>query len=426
MIDLQNSMVFFLLLGLGIFLLFLLFALLRVQSSHRKQMEELQRLAFEERRLQMEKSNEIAGQLQVLFNEFDNMKQDQYLGRNELYQMLRHTQSSTENSLGSVLTFLQTQYALMDSKQGELKESMEGRIQQLRSESQTTLEYIRQTVDERLQDTLNKRMNESFSLISERLEAVNKSLGEMQGLQVGVQDLQRTLSNVKTRGIWGELQLEMLLEQVLNQSQYESNVQIGTGSDNRVEFALLLPNASEKTYLPIDSKFPKETYVRLQEAYDSGEEERLQKELKEFNNSIRVEAKRIYTKYVKPPQTTDFAVMFLPVEGLYAECVRQTDLVEELQHKYRVMIAGPTTMLALLNSLQLGFKSILIEQRSHEIRHLLSMIKLDFAEFFKALSQTQQRIHQANDAIENVFVKSKKIQRHLENVESEEINFIEN
>ncbi len=413
---------------LGILLLAVIlwqrYQLTHMLRENRVQTEELLRYQMEENRQQIEKTYEISNQVNLLHNEFNNLKQDQFNTRSDIFQFLRGAQSSTESSLGSVLTFLQTQYNLMDTKQTELRDSMENKIHQLRSESSNTLESIRQTVDEKLNDALNKRISESFSLISERLEAVNKSLGEMQGLQLGVQDLQKTLSNVKTRGIWGELQLQMLLEQVLNKSQYESNVAIGTGSDNRVEFALILPNANEKIYLPIDSKFPKESYQRLLSAYDSANEEAIQKELKDFNNAIKTEAKRIHDKYIKPPLTTDFAVMFLPVEGLYAECVRQTDLVEELQHKYHIMMAGPTTMLALLNSLQLGFKSIMIEQRSHEIKRLLAAIKLDFAEFFKALSQTQQRIHQANDAIESVFIKSKKIQRHLHHVESEDLELL--
>lgn len=406
--------------ALGLLLLVFALRLLRLMQENRAQTQELYRCQLDESRQNSAAVNELGNQVSLLYNEVNNIKQDNYNTRSDLFQLLRGAQSSNENSLGSVLTFLQTQYALMDSKQGELKESLENRLHQMRSESSQSLESIRQTVEEKLQDTLNKRINDSFAVISERLEAVNKSLGEMQSLHVGVQDLQKTLSNVKTRGIWGELQLQMLLEQVLNRSQYESNVQIGTGGDNRVEFALLLPNAREKIYLPIDSKFPRESYQRLMEAYDSAEEERVQREQKDFNAAIRTEARRISSKYIKPPLTTDFAVMFLPVEGLFAECVRQTDLVEELQNKYRVMIAGPTTMLALLNSLQLGFRSVIIEQRSHEIRQLLSNIKLDFAEFFKALSQTQQRLNQANDAIESVFSKSKKIQRHLDSVESED------
>lgn len=353
----------------------------------------------------------------ILRNEVANLKQDIYYTKQEQNAQLRVQQESLDANISKSLQYMQAQFDIMDRKQTAFQESIQTRMDTIRQENTRNIESIRQSVDEKLNDTLNKRFRESFAMISERLESVNKSIGEMQSLSVGVQSLQKTLSNVKTRGIWGELQLQMLLEQVLTQSQYLSNVKIGKGED-RVEFALIIPSAEEQILLPIDSKFPQASFTRLQSAYESMQDAEIATAQKEFVQAIKTEAKRI-SKYIQPPQTTDFAVLFLPIESLFAECVRQTDLIEELQNKYRITVAGPTTMLALLNSLQLGFKSLAIEQRSEEIKALLATVKLDFSQFFKAVEQSQQRIHQAGDALDNVFQKSKKIQRSLQSVETE-------
>ncbi len=353
----------------------------------------------------------------ILRNEVANIKQDIYYTKQEQNAQLRVQQESLDANISKSLQYMQAQFDIMDRKQTAFQESIQTRMDTIRQENTRNIESIRQSVDEKLNDTLNKRFRESFAMISERLESVNKSIGEMQSLSVGVQSLQKTLSNVKTRGIWGELQLQMLLEQVLTQSQYLSNVKIGKGED-RVEFALIIPSAEEQILLPIDSKFPQASFTRLQSAYESMQDAEIATAQKEFVQAIKTEAKRI-SKYIQPPQTTDFAVLFLPIESLFAECVRQTDLIEELQNKYRITVAGPTTMLALLNSLQLGFKSLAIEQRSEEIKTLLATVKLDFSQFFKAVEQSQQRIHQAGDALDNVFQKSKKIQRSLQSVETE-------
>ncbi len=353
----------------------------------------------------------------ILRNEVANLKQDIYYTKQEQNAQLRVQQESLDANISKSLQYMQAQFDIMDRKQTAFQESIQTRMDTIRQENTRNIESIRQSVDEKLNDTLNKRFRESFAMISERLESVNKSIGEMQSLSVGVQSLQKTLSNVKTRGIWGELQLQMLLEQVLTQSQYLSNVKIGKGED-RVEFALIIPSAEEQILLPIDSKFPQASFTRLQSAYESMQDAEIATAQKEFVQAIKTEAKRI-SKYIQPPQTTDFAVLFLPIESLFAECVRQTDLIEELQNKYRITVAGPTTMLALLNGLQLGFKSLAIEQRSEEIKALLATVKLDFSQFFKAVEQSQQRIHQAGDALDNVFQKSKKIQRSLQSVETE-------
>ncbi|MDY5730710.1 MAG: DNA recombination protein RmuC, partial [Eubacteriales bacterium] len=282
----------------------------------------------------------------ILRNEVANLKQDIYYTKQEQNAQLRVQQESLDANISKSLQYMQAQFDIMDRKQTAFQESIQTRMDTIRQENTRNIESIRQSVDEKLNDTLNKRFRESFAMISERLESVNKSIGEMQSLSVGVQSLQKTLSNVKTRGIWGELQLQMLLEQVLTQSQYLSNVKIGKGED-RVEFALIIPSAEEQILLPIDSKFPQASFTRLQSAYESMQDAEIATAQKEFVQAIKTEAKRI-SKYIQPPQTTDFAVLFLPIESLFAECVRQTDLIEELQNKYRITVAGPTTMLALL------------------------------------------------------------------------------
>ncbi len=280
------------------------------------------------------------------------------------------------------------------------------------------LDAMRHTVDEKLQSTLDQKLNESFSQVSARLEQVYKGLGEMQTLAAGVGDLKKVLTNVKTRGIWGEMQLSALLAQMLSPAQYEENVAVSEGQE-RVEFAVKLPGHDDGTiYLPIDSKFPQESYVRLVEAAENGDKEGLEASRKELYARLLEEGKRIASKYVKPPATTDFAIMFLPVEGLYAELMRDMAKVEELQTKHRVVVAGPSTLAALLNSLQMGFRTLAIEQRSGEVWQLLGAVKADFARFTDALEKTQAKLKQASDSIDSAFTQTKKIQRHLREVEA--------
>ncbi len=371
-------------------------------------------------------SNNIA----ILTNQLINIKQDNYNFKNDQTDLLNRQYSITEDNLKQINDGLSNQQNLIEQKLYNTEQRIEGiktavvdNLNEIRRDNTEKLEKIRETVEEKLNDTLNKRLSESFSMISERLETVYKSLGEMQSLSTGVDDLRKMLSNVKSRGTWGELQLGMMLEQVLNKNQYECNVSVVPNSAEKVEFALCLPNKGEKVYLPIDSKFPQESYGRLIDAYNSNDEKAINNEIKALNNSIKTEAKRISSKYIKPPHTTDFAIMYLPIEGLYAEVVKQIELMDVLHNQYRIIVAGPTTLLALLNSLQIGFKSIAIEQHSNEIMRLLVVIKNDFNNFSKLLELTQQRLHQASETIDSAFSKTKKIQRHLENVESiEEYN----
>lgn len=300
-----------------------------------------------------------------------------------------------------------------------MRKTMDENMRLLREENTKKLSEMRATVDEKLNDTLEKRLNSSFAQVSERLEQVYKSLGEVHGLASGVGDLKKMLSNVKTRGIWGEVQLGALIEQVMTESQYDVNVTVVPGSSERVEFAIRLPGRDadgKAVYLPIDSKFPQEDYARLVDASQEGNPEAIEVAQKALLNTVKTEAKRI-GKYIAPPHTTDFAVMFLPLEGLYAEVVRHTEVIDVLQREYRILISGPSTLVALLNSLHMGFRTLAIEQRSAEVWKLLGAVKNDFGSFAKALEATQNKLQQATVSIDSAFAKTRKIEKHLRSVE---------
>lgn len=301
-----------------------------------------------------------------------------------------------------------------------LRKTMDENMRLLREENAAKLSEMRATVDEKLNETLEKRLTSSFSQVSERLEQVYKSLGEVHSLASGVGDLKRMLGNVKTRGVWGEIQLGALLEQVLTEKQYDTNVAVSPGSSERVEFAVRLPGRSDgdrPVYLPIDSKFPQDAYARLVEASQEGNQEAVEELQKSLLAAVKTEAKRI-GKYIVPPYTTDFAVMFLPLEGLYAEIMRHASIVEALQREHRILISGPSTLLALLNSLQMGFRTLAIEQRSAEVWKLLGAVKGDFGSFTVLLQKTQEKLQQATDSIDSAFVKTRSIEKRLRSVES--------
>ncbi|MDO4349096.1 MAG: DNA recombination protein RmuC [Eubacteriales bacterium] len=303
-----------------------------------------------------------------------------------------------------------------------LRRAVEEGLRLLREENAQKLSEMRQTVDEKLSDTLEKRLSASFSQVSERLEQVYRSLGEVHSLASGVGDLKRMLGNVKTRGVWGEIQLGALLEQALTDTQYQRNVAVCPGSGERVEFAVCLPGREEGSapvYLPIDSKFPQEDYARLTEAAQNGDQQAVESAQKALLNAVRTEARRI-GKYIAPPHTTDFAVMFLPLEGLYAEVMRHAGVVEAIQREQRVLISGPSTLLALLNSLQMGFRTLAIEQRSAEVWKLLGAVKGDFGAFAALLQKTQEKLQQATDSIDTAFVKTRAIEKRLRRVETVE------
>ena len=280
---------------------------------------------------------------------------------------------------------------------------------------------MRQTVDEKLHETLEKRLNDSFKIVSERLEAVQKGLGDMQTLAKGVGDLKQVLSNVKTRGTLGEIQLGNILEQIMAPEQYEANVATKKGASNFVEYAVKLPGderGSSFVYLPIDAKFPQEDYIRLQDARDLGDPVAIEVHTKALNKSIKLFAKDIRDKYIDPPNTTDFGIMFLPLEGLFAEVVRQPLLFEELQRDYKITVTGPTTLAAMLNSLQMGFRTLAIQKRSGEVWDTLSAVKTEFGKFGEVIEKAQKKLEGANKDLEDlVGVRSRQIERKLRGVE---------
>lgn len=303
-----------------------------------------------------------------------------------------------------------------------IRKSVETKLTYIQEDNNKQLEEMRKTVDEKLQNTLEEKMNKSFELVNQRLEQVYKGLGEMQTLAVGVGDLKKVLTNVKTRGIVGEIQLGAILSEILSPEQYDENVATKKGSKNVVEFAVKLPAEDDDfIYLPIDSKFPGDTYAALRDAIEDGDKEKINLAAKALTTTIKNEAKDIRDKYIDPPNTTEFAIMFLPFEGLYSEVVNR-GLVEILQRQYKVNVAGPSTMAALLNSLQMGFKTLAVQRRSAEVWKILGEVKTEFDKFNDVLVATQQRINQANTELDKlVGVRTRQIQRKLKNVQSIEI-----
>ena len=319
---------------------------------------------------------------------------------------------SQQESLHQALTRLDTQLE-------QLRQSVQQSLATLRQDNDRQLTEMRRTVDEKLTQSLDKRLNDSFAQVSQRLEQVYKGLGEMQTLASGVGDLKKVLSGVKTRGNWGEMQLSALLKQLMAPGQYDENVAVVPGSAERVEFALRLPGRDgEITFLPIDSKFPQEDYLRLTEASQAADRDAVEEARKALAQRMKQEARRISSKYIAPPHTTDFAVMFLPVEGLYAEVVQIPGLTEAIQREYRVVAAGPSTFAALLNALQMGFRTLAIEQRSGEVWKLLGQVKSDFGKFADTLDKTRQKLQQASESIDTAFTRTRAIQKRLGAVET--------
>jgi DNA recombination protein RmuC len=325
---------------------------------------------------------------------------------------------------GQFDSFAKQLAALTESNErwmNDLRTTVDERLRQIQSDNAVRLEQMRQTVDERLTSTLEQRLGESFKQVSDRLEQVHKGLGEMQSLAAGVGDLKQVLTNVKTRGTWGEVQLGMLLEQVMTPEQYEANVACKQGCAERVEFAIRLPGQpgrdGEGVWLPIDAKFPVEDYQRMLEAQECRDLAGVDAALKALETRIKAAAKDIQTKYVDPPRTTDFAIMFLPTEGLYAEVLRRPGLVESLQGGFRVLVTGPTTLAALLNSLQMGFRILTVEQRSSEVWQLLGAVKTQFGQFGGLLDKVHKKLDQASSTIEDAAKKSRTIERRLKTVQ---------
>jgi DNA recombination protein RmuC len=302
----------------------------------------------------------------------------------------------------------------------QMRETLEKKISEMQTGNEKKLDEMRATVDEKLQKTLETRLGESFKLVSERLEAVHKGLGDMQQLATGVGDLKRVLSNVKTRGVLGEYQLENILEQILTIEQYGKNIKTKIGSNAIVEFAVKLPGKEDKektVWLPIDSKFPKEDFELLMDAYEHGSPEGIEECRKNFIKGIKKCAADICNKYIDPPNTTDFAILFLPFESLYAEVLRTPGLFESIQRECKIIITGPTTLSAILNSLQMGFRTLAIERRSSEVWELLGAVKTEFGNFGAILDKTQKKLAEASNVIEQAGVRSRAIERKLRDVQ---------
>ena len=382
---------------------------------------------------QRELSDRMAQWEQSFDQALYDLSQGSAAQRTETAAQLRGMNDSVVNTLtqisGSQMMQLETlQRQMQNISRGQeerldkIRDTLAESMNRLQKENNQKLEEMRKTVDEKLHETLDKRLGESFSQVSTRLEEVYKGLGEMQALASGVGDLKKVLTNVKSRGIWGEMQLGNLLAQVLSPNQYDSNVTVKPGSTERVEFALKLPGkqegAEKPVYLPIDSKFPQEALLRLLDAQEQADIAKTNDARKELTQALKAEARRIADKYVSPPDTTDFAIMFLPLEGLYAEAMRDMSLVEEIQRTQRVVIAGPSTLTALLNSLQMGFRTLAIEKRSAEVWKLLGAVKTDFGKFAQVLENTQKRLSQASDSVNLAFTRTRSIERHLRKVEA--------
>lgn len=365
-------------------------------------------LDFMERQQKMQAQNQQTVQnLETMrFKEFSDSTQNNIT-------TLRRTVTEMANGLDDRFAAFQKQN---EEKLSDMRQTLEKKVSDMQESNEKKLDEMRQTVDEKLQKTLEERINQSFKLVSDRLEQVYKSLGEMQKVGEGVDDLRKVLSNVKTRGIFGEVQLGAILEEILSPEQYEANIATKKNSPDRVEYAVKLPGYEDGyVYLPIDAKFPLDAYQKLQDAYESGDKEELAAARKELRLRIKSFAKDIRTKYIDVPNTTEFAIMFLPLEGLYAEVVRE-GMVEELQ-KDKINIAGPTTMAALLNSLQMGFKTLAIQKSSGQVWKVLGEVKTEFANFEGILDATQKRMQQASQELDKLIgVRTRAINRKLRDV----------
>ena len=320
----------------------------------------------------------------------------------------------------NVTTQLASGTGVQNAQFEALRGAVEQRLDKIQKDNAEKLEQMRKTVDDKLHETLDKRLSESFKSVSERLEQVHKGLGEMQVLAAGVGDLKKVLSNVKNRGALGEVQLAALLEQVLAQEQYATNVATRPGSRERVEFAIRLPGAGGEgsvVWLPIDAKFPLEDYERLQQAQDAADPLAVEVAAKALEARIKLEAKSIVEKYVEPPATTDFALLYLPLEGLFAEVLRRPGLLDTLQREFRVTICGPTTLTALLNSLQMGFRTLAIEKRSSEVWMVLGSVKTEFGKFAEVLANTKRQLQSVANSIDQAEVRTRQIERKLRDVE---------
>lgn len=365
----------------------------------------------------------VLSHVQSLFERLEkNFREDFKLNREESRAVAKDNREELINSLSEFRQAFERGISSFNSLQREKFSELNEKQQQLIQNTEKRLDEIRTTVDEKLQKTLNERITQSFNLVNTQLENVQKGLGEMQSLAQDVGGLKRVLSNVKTRGNIGEIQLSMLLEQILAPEQYEANVKTKKGSDALVEFAVKLPGKDDNTdfvYLPIDAKFPKDVYEQLIEAYDKADPQEIEIAGRMLESTIRKMAKDISTKYLAPPATTDFGIMFLPFEGIYAEVVRRSALLEDLQRNYKVVVTGPTTLAAILNSLQIGFRTLAIQKHSGEVWTILGAVKKEFEKMGGMLEKAQKNLQTASGQIDEVLgVRTRAIQRRLKDVDT--------
>lgn len=411
----ETTLLYILLGATAAVLLLAVFLLVRLSSQGKKQEEE-NRLLLEKIKTELERSQSAQRE------EINNATRQSVMDIGSQQMKYQKLQSDTANKA------VQDKLVLFEQRLGNyntqttrslenIRETVEVRLEHIRKDTNKQLDDMRVIVDEKLQKTINERMNESFKLVNERLEQVYKGLGEMQTLAQGVGDLKKVLSNVKTRGILGEVQLAAILEDILTPEQYDKNVATVPGSRDRVEYAVKLPvEDGGFVYLPIDAKFPGDSYAALRDAYDSGSPEEIQLAVRQLQITLRAEAKDIHDKYICSPHTTEFGILFLPFEGLYAEVVSR-GMVEQLQREFRINIAGPSTMAALLNALQMSFRTIAIQKRSGEVWDILSAVKTEFEKFEEAIKATQKRLDQASSELENlVGARTRQINRKLRTV----------
>ncbi|MDR2630510.1 MAG: DNA recombination protein RmuC [Spirochaetaceae bacterium] len=417
---LETNALWLILIGIALELILLLIILIKKNNSPEQEQGAQKFLEYEKRLDKNERS---------LREEFgrnrDEMRQSAKDSREELNMVFINFSSLLEGKLKAVLDSVNISARQNREELSNALEKMRGAVEKklldIQNDNSAKLEKIRETVDENLHKTLETRLGESFKLVSERLELVQKGLGEMQNLATGVGDLKKVLSNVKTKGVLGEYQLGAILEQILAPNQYAQNVKTKAGSNDMVEYAVKIPskeNSEKNLWLPLDAKFPSEDYERLQAAYEMGDIEDIARYQKELERKIRLFARDIKTKYVDPPNTTDFAIMFLPFEGLYAEVLRIPNLFESLQREFKITITGPTTLSAFLSSLQMGFRSLAVEKRTSEIWELLGAVRTEFGKFGEVLDKTKEKLDQASKEIERAGTRSRSIERKLREVQT--------
>lgn len=383
-------------------------------KSNEEKLEAI-RKAFEEKLIDFQKSIDTNSK-----ESRNELKENLEVFKKELNEALKDYKERMREQFSDFERSQKTQNVANSEKISELKLSLEKSVKTMQEGNEKKLEEMRKTVDEKLNETLEKRLGESFKQVSDRLEAVHKGLGEMQTLAVSVGDLKKVMSNVKSRGVLGEYQLQNIIEDLLTNEQYEKNVKTKVGSGAVVEFAIKMPHGNnlEKTlWLPIDSKFPKEDYEALVDAYDKGDVDKIDEYRKAFINGIKKNAKDIKEKYIDPPNTTEYGIMFLPYESLFGEVLRVPGLFEQLQKDYKITITGPTTLSALLNSLQMGFRTLAIEKRSSEVWDLLGAVKTEFGQFGDVLAKTKKKLIEATNVIDTSEVRTRAIERKLRHVQ---------